>query len=66
MDLGKPNSFIGATALYFNQSIIHRCKSKEINQKAKRPKKSGLLIGKAKRDFDFSPTKMDVFLKSIQ
>ena len=23
MDLGKPNSFIGATALYFNQSIIN-------------------------------------------
>ncbi|MBI90266.1 MAG: cell surface protein SprA [Candidatus Marinimicrobia bacterium] len=24
MDLGKPNSFIGATALYFNQSIINQ------------------------------------------
>ena len=23
MDLGKPNSFIGLTALYFNQSIIN-------------------------------------------
>jgi hypothetical protein len=23
MDLGKKNSFIGATALYFNQSIIN-------------------------------------------
>ena len=23
MDLGKPNSFIGATALYFNQSLIN-------------------------------------------
>ena len=23
MDLGKPNSFIGATALYYNQSIIN-------------------------------------------
>ena len=50
----------------FNESIINRCKSKEINQKAQRPKKSGLLIEKAKRDFDFSPTKLDVFLKSIK
>ncbi len=50
----------------FDESIINRCKSKEINQKAQRPKQSGLLIEKAKRDFDFSPTKLDVFLKSIK
>ncbi len=50
----------------FNESIINRCKSKDINQKAQRPKKSGLLIEKAKRDFDFLPTKLDVFLKSIK
>ena len=50
----------------FNESIINRCKSKEINQKAQRPKQSGLLIEKAKRDFDFSPNKLDVFLKSIK
>jgi len=50
----------------FNKSIIHRCKSEKINQKAKRPKMSGLLIDKAKRCFDFSPTKMSIFLKSIK
>lgn len=55
-----------AEGLGFNKSIINRCKSKKINQKAKRPKKSGLLIDKAERCFGFSPTKMDVFLKKIK
>ena len=50
----------------FNESIINRCKTKKINQKAKRPIKSGLLIEKARKDFDFEPTNMNIFLKSLK
>lgn len=53
-------------AFGYDKSLIQRCKSSKINQKAERPKKSGLQVEKAMRDFDFSPTKMDVFLKSIK
>ena len=50
----------------YDKSLIQRCKSSKINQKAERPKKSGLQVEKAMRAFGFSPTKMDVFLKSIK
>jgi len=53
-------------AFGYDKSLIQRCKSSKINQKAERPKKSGLQVEKAMRDFDFLPTKMDVFLKSIK
>tara|TARA_S200000501_G_C20729454_1_gene702137 strand:+ start:218 stop:1096 length:879 start_codon:yes stop_codon:yes gene_type:complete len=52
-------------AFGYDPSLIQKCKSNKINQKAERPKKSGLKVEKAVRDFDFLPTKMDVFLKSI-
>ena len=50
----------------YDKSLIQRCKSSKINQKAERPKKSGLQVEKAMRAFGFLPTKMDVFLKSIK
>jgi len=37
-------------------SMINRITSKELNQFAKRPSNSGLLIKKAIKDFDFNPT----------
>ena len=53
-------------AFDYDKSLIQRCKSNQIFQKAERPKKSGLLIKKAMKAFDFLPTKMDVFLKKIK
>ncbi len=53
-------------AFDYDKSLIQRCKSNEIFQKAERPKKSGLLIKKAMKAFDFLPTNMDVFLKKIK
>ena len=50
----------------FDKSLVKRCKSNKINQKAQRPKKSGLLIDKAIKDFNYLPTKMEVYLKSIK
>ena len=50
----------------YDKSLVKRCKSNKINQKAQRPKKSGLLIDKATKDFNFLPTKMEVYLKSIK
>ena len=50
----------------YDKSSVKRCKSNKINQKAKRPKKSGLLIDKAIKDFNYLPTKMEVYLKSIK
>ena len=50
----------------FDQSLIHRSKSKDINQKAKRPINSGLLIDKAKKDFDFTLMTINDFLNSIK
>ena len=38
----------------------------DINQKAKRPVKSGLLINKAKKDFDFTPMKINDFINLIK
>ena len=52
-------------AFGYDKSLLQRCKSNKINQKAARPKKSGLQVEKAIQAFGFSPTKMDVFLKSI-
>ena len=50
----------------YDKSLVKRCKSNKINQKAQRPKKSGLLIDKAIKDFNYLPTKMEVYLKSIK
>tara|TARA_B100000674_G_C37888930_1_gene938009 strand:+ start:87 stop:632 length:546 start_codon:yes stop_codon:yes gene_type:complete len=50
----------------YNKSLIKSCKSAKINQKAERPKKSGLIIDKAVRDFNYMPTKMKSYLKSIK
>ena len=50
----------------YNKSLIKSCKSTKINQKAKRPKNSGLIIDKAVRDFNYMPTKMKSYLKSIK
>ena len=50
----------------YNKSLIKSCKSTKINQKAQRPKKSGLIIDKAIRDFNYMPTKMKSYLKSIK
>ena len=50
----------------YDKSLIKRCKSNKINQKAQRPKKSGLLIEKAIKEFNYLPTKMEVYLKSIK
>ena len=47
----------------YNKSLVKRCKSNKINQKAQRPKNSGLLIDKAIKDFNYLPTKMEVYLK---
>ena len=52
-------------AFGYDKSLLQRCKSNKINQKAARPKKSGLQVEKAIKAFGFSPTKMDIFLKSI-
>ncbi len=52
-------------AFGYDKSLLQRCKSNKINQKAARPKKSGLQVEKAIKAFGFSPTKIDVFLKSI-
>jgi len=40
----------------FDISLINKSKTIDIGQRAIRPIKSGLLIHKAKRDFDFNPT----------
>jgi len=40
----------------FDASLINRSRTIDINQRAIRPVKSGLLINKAKRDFNFEPT----------
>ena len=40
----------------FDFSLINRSGTIDINQRAIRPVKSGLLINKAKRDFNFEPT----------
>jgi len=40
----------------FDVSLINRSRTIDINQRAIRPVKSGLLINKAKRDFNFEPT----------
>jgi len=40
----------------FDFSLINRSGTVDINQRAIRPVKSGLLINKAKRDFNFEPT----------
>jgi dTDP-4-dehydrorhamnose reductase len=50
----------------FDQSLIRRSKSIDISQKAIRPVKSGLLVDKAKRDFNFNPMKITDFLNSIK
>ena len=50
----------------YDKSLVKRCKSDKINQKAQRPKKSGLLIDKSIKDFNYLPTKMEVYLKSIK
>ena len=50
----------------YDKSLVKRCKSNKINQKAKRPKKSGLLICKAIKDFNYLPTKIEVYLKSLK
>ena len=45
-----------ATCYGLDISMINRITSKELNQFAKRPSNSGLLIKKAIKDFDFKPT----------
>mgnify|MGYP001206021484 CR=1 FL=1 len=40
----------------FNRSLLNRSKTIDLGQRALRPVKSGLLINKAKRDFNFEPT----------
>ena len=50
----------------YNKSLIKSCKSTKINQKAERPKNSGLVIDKAVRDLNFIPTKIKSYLKSIK
>ncbi len=44
-----------AKGFKFNLSLINRSKTIDIGQRAIRPLKSGLLINKAKRDFNFEP-----------
>ncbi|MBT7896083.1 MAG: SDR family oxidoreductase [Flavobacteriales bacterium] len=47
----------------FDKSLIKRIKSKELNQKAKRPKKTSFNLLKAKNTLDYSPKS---FLESLE
>jgi len=58
--------FVCNIAKGLNQSLICKSRSEDINQKAKRPIKSGLLIDKAKKDFGFSPTQIKNSLNTIK
>ena len=46
-------------------SLINSVKSKELNQIAKRPVDSSLIIEKAKKDFNFNPMKLNNVLKEL-
>ena len=46
----------------FDTSLINRIKSKELNQKAKRPPKTSFNLEKAKRKINYSPKS---FLESL-
>ena len=47
----------------FDKSLIRRIKSAELNQKARRPQKTGFNLEKARKKLDYSPTP---FLESLE
>lgn len=42
-----------------DKSLINKMKTSSLNQKAKRPPKTGFVLEKAMRDLEYKPTKFD-------
>ena len=42
-----------------DKSLINKMKTSSLNQKAKRPPKTGFVLEKAIRDLDYKPTKFE-------
>jgi dTDP-4-dehydrorhamnose reductase len=49
----------------FDQALIQPILTKDLNQLAKRPEKGGLKIDKAKKDLQFTPTPLEVAVRSV-
>ena len=54
-----------ANYLHLDSQLINRIKSKDLNQFAKRPFDSSLVVKKAKEEFGFSSSKLTHILKQI-
>ena len=50
----------------FDVNLINRISSKELNQKAKRPTKTGFILDKVKRVLNFSPHSFNESLEIIE
>ena len=67
-DLMSIYDLVVAVANFYNfdVNLINRISSKELNQKAKRPSKTGFILDKAKRILNFSPRSFNESLEIIE